>query len=737
MAGNCSGIKLNRNAQGFAAAAGAGQVGSCGQKPLRYAPDNMSGTTQAVDNLIVRNRLMTNTQLGGTLTLQGSGLPDPMFEAALCVKAGANIQGLSQHGLLRVVGDSFMGGPVAMTQCYGPLKVSNSPDAVPVGEVLTVVGGASSITFSALSVRTDQVEAGLLLTDDLLVNKEFKVNGYLAGPLATAELTKLTSTWNVTVKTASGATTHAVLGVAVSARTLIMPYVLNAATGTTLDTVGLDPLTVTVQLSNGAFRALKATVLRKMPTGNAALVGVDPGQSFVFETFAELASYADDADTPSPGSAVLVITGDNNAAMGGTRTAVSGYVSEPSGQMFQEYTSVHVVLPTLQTQALTGATLTNGATGGAVYDYRGRLLAMVQYGTPNSVPPSGSTLFQTIVGGVKARYLSLLTDAGITPTVTFPVGTLSVRGIGTLERTVGLQVGGVTSAAVGATTVLSNQLMTYASAAVPTVFMGSKGANTPSFQDSVLRSYKDGNVAATVVAADLGTVYNYVDGAVFDVGLTKWNKGPPITSSPFCGSTNASTDFVKAKTGTITRVFLNTGAPTVPSALPAVVMTHGYQTTDATDVKFIVAWGNRDQLNTWFQGIGGYIRASWDAKYPFAPPNGNDIFVVAGVFPTGWNTKFFADITNSNLFTYNTTYDANYTGNDVTLAVTNVLANSVSYTLSVGPAYNWFAYTGLAANCAWPLKSTGSGYAAVQWTDGTNLPVAIVPVLAAPTPLYT
>lgn len=731
--GLCSGIKLPRNAQGYTASAGLYQAGACGQRALRAVSDEMTGVTQSVDNLMVRHRLITNQQIGGTLTLQGNGSPDPTYEAALCVKAGANIQGLSQHGLLRVIGDSYMGGPVAMTQCYGPLNISNAPDAVPVTEVLTVDGGASSISFTSQIITTPLIQTDLAIVMDLAVQKKFTFDGYYAGPLAAAELTALTSTWNVTLKATAGASTYTVLGVAVSNSTILVPYVLKAsAPSATLDDI-TDPLTITVQLSSGAFRALTVSVVRTMPTGNAALLKIDDSQGFLFGTFAELAPYLFDADTPEPGAPVLVITGDNNPSMGGTRSAVAGYVTEPSGQMFYEYTSIHVVLPTLQAQA-SGAAMTDGSVGGAIYDYRGRLLAMLQYGTLNSVPSGGSTLFQTTVGGIKARYLTLLTNpVGIlAPIIDFPSTNYSVRGIGTLERSIGLKSGGVTSAPVGSSAALSDQLISYTSANVSTVFLGSKGTNTPSYQDSVLRSYRDGNNTATVVSADLGLSDTYTNAQVWNT--TYWNKGPPISLSSFCGNSNASTDFIKAKTGSITEVLFNTGL--TPLSAQAVAMTHGYQTGEDSTTTFIVAWGNRAELNTWFTGLGGYISESWNLAYPSTAPDGANLFVVAGFEPLGWTTQFYKSGLNANLFTANTTYDVQYDGvNTVSIYVTNTFPVPITntYTVQVGSSYNWFSYTGIVSNCGWPLNPLN---AIVSWTDGTPGSVTIGAVATSPTALY-
>jgi hypothetical protein len=741
--GLCSGIKLPRNAQGYTASAGLYQAGACGQRALRAVSDEMTGVTQSVDNLMVRHRLITNQQIGGTLTLQGNGSPDPTYEAALCVKAGANIQGLSQHGLLRVIGDSYMGGPVAMTQCYGPLNISNAPDAVPVTEVLTVDGGASSISFFSQIITTPLIQTDVAIVMDLAVQKKFTFDGYYAGPLAAAELTALTSTWNVTLKATAGATTYTVLGVAVSNSTILVPYVLKAsAPSVTLNNIS-DPLIITVQLSSGAFRALTVSVLRTMPTGNAALLKIDDSQGFLFGTFAELAPYLFDADTPEPGAPVLVITGDNNPSMGGTRSAVAGYVTEPSGQMFYEYTSLHVVLPTLQAQA-SGAAMTDGSVGGAIYDYRGRLLAMLQYGTLNSVPDSvpvpsvGATLFQTTVGGIKARYLTLLTNpvpVGISaPIIDFPATNYSVRGIGTLERSVGLKTGGVTYAAVGSSATLSDQLISYTSANVSTVFLGSKGTNTPSYQDSVLRSYRDLNTTAAVVFADdLGLSDTYTDAQVWTTAY--WNKGPPIItfplSSSFCGYSNASTDFIKAKTGTLTQVLFNTGA--TPFSAQAVAMTHGYQTGEDSTTTFIVAWGNHAKLNTWFTGFSGYIKDSWNLAYPSAP-TGDNLFVIAGYESADWTTRFYASLSNANLFTAYTTYNVTYTiGNPVQIDVTNNASESITYFLQAGSSYNWFSYTGIVSNCGWPLNSTN---AIVSWTDGTPGSVTITAATAPPTALY-
>ena len=377
--------------------------------------------------------------------------------------------------------------------------------------------------------------------------------------------------------------------------------------------------------------------------------------------------------------------------------------------------------------------MTDGSVGGAIYDYRGRLLAMLQYGTLNSVPSVGATLFQTTVGGIKARYLTLLTNpVGISASIIdFPATNYSVRGIGTLERSVGLKTGGVTFAAVGSSATLGDQLISYTSANVSTVFLGSKGTNTPSYQDSVLRSYRDGNSTATVVSADLGLSDTYNDAQVWTTAY--WNKGPPIPLSSFCGNSNASTDFIKAKTGTLTQVLFNTGA--TPFSAQAVAMTHGYQTGEDSTTTFIVAWGNRSKLNTWFTGFSGYIKDSWNLAYPSAP-TGDNLFVIAGYGPLGdWTTRFYASLSNDNLFTANTTYDVTYAGGgtDIGITVTNNSSIFINYTVKTGSSYNWFSYTGIVSNCGWPLNSTD---AIVSWTDGIPGLVTITAATAPPTALY-
>lgn len=104
----CAGPIQPRNILGFTRTT----TSDCCSRPVRVpvTPD-LPGQVQAVDTLIVRQELVTNQQRGGTLTLTGSGTVNPTFEAALCVTAGARIDGLSEHGALRVRGNSCMKGP--------------------------------------------------------------------------------------------------------------------------------------------------------------------------------------------------------------------------------------------------------------------------------------------------------------------------------------------------------------------------------------------------------------------------------------------------------------------------------------------------------------------------------------------------------------------------------------------------------------------------------------------------
>ena len=582
------GFNLPRNAQGFQPAAGGGQVGACSKKVLRYAPDDTTGITQAVDNLMVRGRLLTNQQVGGTLTLQGFGSANPTYDAALCVRAGANIQGLTQSGVLRVVGESYMGGPVALSAMYGPVTVSNAPDAVPVEEVLTIDGTASSVQFNTGILNSDVVNA------DVFAANVFTIDGINGGPYGPAITAAEIDAALVSLTCTVGGITYNVQGVVVAPQRILMCGTWGKDTGTSPVPVAFaQAVTVTVLQPGLGEKAFAATVFSICPTANLALLAHTTTYT---RTVVTTASALD--STPLTNSPVIIGTGRSEL---GVSAFQSGVVTNPSANMLYQYTSLHV--------ATTGAasTLANSSIGAPIFDLRGQLLAIVQYGTPNSDYNGRAAIFTTVIGGIKANYIQyFINKATLSSNVEFPVTSLAIRPIRRWERSTTLRTGGLSSVAVTSTTSPSTQVITFSSPDVLDslqIPLGVLGQNIPAFQDLVLLADIDSTVTVTygdLLAVSTATT---VAGTAF-VNSTYWSILETCpTSGPSPGNIGDTSimNAVYVTGGVITNLQFNLdGLNTLRgSQTQYIAMIHGKGGAASTGSQFYITCGLKTAIQPW------------------------------------------------------------------------------------------------------------------------------------------
>jgi hypothetical protein len=710
---------------------------------LRYAPDDTSGVTQSIDNLMVRGRLLSNQQIGGTLTLQGSGGPNPTYEAALCVRAGANIQGLSQHGLLRVIGDSYMGGPVALSTMYGPVTLSNAPDAVPVDEVFTVLGTATTTALNTGVVNAAIVNAPLLNTD------EFIINGYNGGPFGPAITAALVGPAVVSVFVPGG---QKFQGVVVGTTQTILVCSTWGSGGFPFSLSVNDTVTVTVSRPGLGEKAFPAIVTKVSATANLALL---THTTIYTQTVAVLAP--EDEATPLPDSPVIVGTGRGDL---GTNAFVSGIVSEPSALMLYEYTSLHVSLPTLGAASIPDASI-----GAPIFDLKGQLLALVQYGSPNSVYTGRGAVFATVTGGVRANAISyFLSTPGVAGVVSFPVvsssSPLPVRPIGRWERIPDLISGGLSKAAVGTTTDPATQIMTFASSATLGIAfpLGILGSNVPAFQDLLLQTPVATGFSVTYgdMAVALPPTTTTVTGTAFDTA-TYWDNLTPSCSPPsIIISGRQNMNGLVAKKSSITNlqfilkdayklrvqdfVAIPQGTSASPDPIWQFYITCG---TGNTNVPCLQGWmfDNNSNNTTVNDAYSSWVAATSSAD----PSKLNVLFSVTYVSnpPSGptWIT-----------YCLNLTPVSGPTITDVTVNIQKVTSSSYSIVINGSPItmivdaneYDYFEYYSSTAS-GQPL-CTGSAYMEVNdtlpatpsmtFTTASSSNHTVGVSIAAPTSLY-
>lgn len=550
----------SRGLLGFTAATVAAQP-SCGLPPLRLAPCPGSpgaADTLCVSSLNVAGTLTTNVQVGSTLTLLGTGtVLDSSLEAALCVQAGASIAGLSQHGQLRVVNDSCMGGPLSVSNVYGPTTVSFPPGGAAIGAALSVVGGAAV---------DDLTATGAVVADTVQAASALIVNDYDASPMALADVWSRISSSVVTVcaTVVDGFNSYNIMQqgfvvanpnpvptglpgseyhqyvVVTSARAFLQPSASNLSTATPilLETGS----TVMLVFANGTSSVAGTVAARCDPAGAAVITFNEP-PTFAADAVPALTSFDNDEDTPLAGTPAFITV--INPLSGGVEFQATS-VADPSVSVLTTVTSLTVAVPTLYYESYYGSYNSGPSMGGPIFiltplgggeDTPARNLTikvagMLLHGgasavyTYNSDPynnESASLLGQ--FGGPRGRVLKHFTDeffatSDVSPTpstLTLPLPYFfdgeggsyvpAMRGIIPLQRytsTTTPIAGGVTDLSYAVSDIppgrqfvsLVNTTTEGPPAPLASSALGNVATNTPSLLDAALALFKQDNVTS-------------------------------------------------------------------------------------------------------------------------------------------------------------------------------------------------------------------------------------------------
>jgi hypothetical protein len=590
---------------------------------------------------MVRDQLLTNKQLGSTLTLTGSGSGRPTYEAALCVKAGAQFDGLTEHGLLRVVGNSCMRGPLSVQNLYGPVTVSADPlDPAPAGVQLVVQGGAQSTSLTTGLLSADEASVGVLEAG-VLNTAALTVDGLLAGPLAPAVITALISNAVMVVQLNDGVNPPSIFtGIAVAPNRVLVATTTDAMTalvGGAFSAPGALKLYLPRYL--GSATVVNATSYSVMRTGNVALLEfTDLNTSVYFgaEGFGSLFQ-----DSPLPNSPMIVAYANSATGTIGFTTAS---VEDGFGQMFSEFTSVHV---------RTASPLPDGAIGGPVIDYHGKVVALVQYGTPAAGTQYGSA-YATVAGGIKARFLKyFLARAPAFTSLATPVplpvlGTYYTRPLRFTDRFADptLTNGGASS--VLAPPALSDLMLNLQRTGGETfaVSLATAGVNFPNVPEILLEAYDVASPSTNTYTVSTADPAGLATPSLF--GTTAytpyWNNGlpsGPTTPIDYALGRPVSTSMINVKDNyvSLSQVYLVAQNYVSVASLPLTfaVSAHGSASDTNIHSGCIVAWGSVVALNSYFEGIGSgglpstvtnTVAEAWAAA---ASSLSGNVFVVGGV----------------------------------------------------------------------------------------------------------
>jgi hypothetical protein len=614
--GNCKSLGRPRNALGFLAAAPAntGRAGLCCTTPLRYAPTSAPGgpgDVVAVDNLTVRNRLTASYMLGGTLTINGIGDPNPLTQAGLCVKTGASIDGVSRHGALQVVGDSCMGGPLTVSTLYGPIAVMADPAHVPaygVGvPVLTTVGGAI--------VNGDLLSTTLEVTSD-----DFTVGDMYAGPLAASVVQARALAATVTLVFGAGPSYTVWLGTAVSSR-----HVLTMLTDDVATTLAVgNGCSGVARTASGVNVFVSGAVSHIIPAVNAALVELD---NFSFTGAGVLEIAGPEHDSPAPGAPIVstwLAPGGSFATPAARNAsslvAVCGSVSDAHVQLYDTYTSVALSMEQNVPASLAGS---------PVVDFSGRLVAMWQ--TVGASP---------VLSTAKGRYLAYFVKQALnvapgTSTVRLPYSnpaTYPARGIGLVERAIAaaatLVSGGVSVQELTSQTALATQLTAISigvPGTTPQVLLGSLGQNNPSYTDTLAAAALESATASSslTLAVNLLFASGTPSGSITQTNLmgsvnSAWwldLQQPADLQSLINSSTlEPSVTFTLAQNTFGVQYISNLSYDvTVSDVGTFYAATHGNGNDTKGHTDAIVAWGVFAQVDTFLTGLGGFVNEGWQA----------------------------------------------------------------------------------------------------------------------------
>jgi hypothetical protein len=688
---------------------------------LRYAPACPVVPPTIINNLTVTGLFSACQQIGSTLTLTGTGGPNPMYEAALCVKAGAQFDGLTQHAKLRVLQDSDFIGAVKAPIMVGPVGISK-PNS---GPTLTVDGETATDQLTALSGNI-----GLLNTDSIFTS------GYAVGPLAASEtLIAVAGRLCVVV---NGTGTKQMIGFAVSPNKIVTPYSWTSAV-LFADNVGFDAPDRIIQSGVLAPEIAYSCVgagsgLSTCPAGNLSCIQMPTSTPVLAPGTAKIANYTDGADTPFPG--MLCVVAYTNLTLGSVQIA-EGVITSSSLQMYNEYTSLQITLTSGR------ASLPPGANGAIVLDYTGTLLGIVQTGNTDSAT-LGTTYSNTITA-IKGRYINYFLNnlAAVTALPSLSsYGYTTTRGIATNKRVPANLPGGITTNANGSA-IATEQILALTSAAYSNGFgLGTLGQNTPSFTDSLLHIKAQGGVTAKVYSSvPSGSVtvsgFNYVGAG----GQVLWrNQQIPNSLSVPPGGNAAQTQFVASFSQggvaiTQNNVLLKNLAYVKPGEF--IALQNGAANDSRPQYDAVLVAGDATAVSGFLSGLA-YARAGWinDSNYQSTYPAGSILVVIGGI-----------NISN-NFITQSNYYPTNYGVVSGLFGVQLTAPNQLAVTYSVGSlslvshftgVYNtWYYNTTVDTSAGFPLElDITSSASTITYTSGTSSgSLTIGSVSTTPTTIY-
>lgn len=501
------------NMLGYRGAGPAAPVVYGGTGPLRLPSPCPTDATQCVTNLAVRDSLYSQTHVGGTLTLTGTTTQSSgarATEAALFVQAGASIAGRSSHGELVVTGGSTMGGPLAVNDLHGPVRVSNPAAAltgvVPAGPTLSVSGPSAVEALAATDVSSST-----------LTSAAARVAGLDASPAAVSNhVSNFLSSLVTVVRTGAGVTTTQ--GVVVrggadgsgsgsSTAFVITNALYMMAPGAYYTTAD----TVTIVTAAGAV--VPATVTNvSQASGTAFLVPSTPGYGIPTLVTALTAADLPAEDQASlPGLGVWIPRYDS---VTGSYSLSQGVVSHPSVQLLSNFSSAVVTLtsgsPLVDADMGSPVFVASPYTSASPLSSGFQILSLLQHGCPGAATAYGATspALAANAGGIKAPALKHIINqftASASAVLTLPIlrrsdtTTLLAVGVSPVHRAaLALQSAGVI--VPGGTSVAAQTVSVVHSGGA--AVLGSLYQNLPSVTDVALSATRAGAATFQYTSGD-------------------------------------------------------------------------------------------------------------------------------------------------------------------------------------------------------------------------------------------
>lgn len=561
----------------------------CPKPPIQRCPVSCDAqnttSTQYVDSLVV-NSLYTTTQVGGSLVLNGAptlGSKGQTTNIGLHVRSDVNFEGITSTRNIAAQ------GPIATSHSLASPQVSVSSI-----HGLTVAGAPTG-PFAVNKQITDNEYAQVLVTDGTRVNAGF----------------------------------------AVSSSTLVTSLWWETATLSTIGAVG-SVLQIVYNTTDGGQSSVNATIVSISASGGIALLSVHSG--VVFGSFFQIEGGDLNPDTnlprdvPARGAQVMVWGADTEL---GTQAFYTGNVTDGSANMFYEFTSVHV--------SVDGTTAV-GVAGSPIIDVYNKVIALVQYGAPDS-----GGVYTRVVGGISGRYIKHLintynaTGAG---TVEIPVlvsgqtgTTIYPRGIRAQERSPLFLRGGVAALTTSTDTATpANQVVKVIYNDGSSEMLGMRGADYISLQHSLFGAYYRGLRTATLVYGASATASpsasafapraTATEVVTWDADIVAanamWQYGSPTIGTDvsigggFCnqpaGKPQYGTNFNIANfssTSVTIQSIVSVSYTCYVSSKSVGVLNFGNVDTANSYRAVLAIWGTYAAVNYWIKGVSGELNGAW------------------------------------------------------------------------------------------------------------------------------